>query len=341
MAVNKALDTDCLFSTLKARLGLPDHMPKKLPEAPEVIAKAFTFEKEHSDLFGGRSLAQVGVFYSDKTRDHTFFGNIRKGYYRDYAHALRLFFGAGISADTLFLFPETPEQYAVVILPSALIMREEELDSMRRYLANVGHVLVCGPSCLPECDSAWVLPTMPKLNNPSDFFDTMANGVALKDADWIVKTELTPSTEPNEWKAVAEGILYNPHRIGDGELEEAILELVCKYVAKPPVEILYSKGYWITMFETEDAVIAHFLAEDYDTDIDHELDQMRFHRSRVNYINKVELIGIDRTVRLCSDAKVEVYTPFCEESAEVQSNNGTHSITLPEKTSYAIMKFLK
>ncbi len=340
-AVNKVLDTDCLFSTLKSRLGLPDHMLNELPEEPALIGRAFGFEKDHPELFGGAPIAQVGVYYSDETRDHTFFGNLSKGYYQDYSHTLRAFFSAGISANTIFSFPKDTAEYPVVVVSSAAAMRKEEIAALRQYLAVGGRVIVSGPSPLEECQNEWRLPSRPTLEKPEDFFDTIAYGVWHKHAEWILKTEIAPSAEPCEWKQVASGLLYNPHRVGDGQIKESMIELVRRYAKAMPVEILSSRGYLITMFETEEALTVHFLAEDYDTDIDHRLDEMRFHRSRVNYVNQVEPLGVDRVVTVRSDAKVEVYTPFQEETTRVVSEDGILRITLPEKTSYAILRFLK
>lgn len=340
-AVNKVLDTDCLFSTLKARLGLPDHMLKELPEEPALIAKAFTFEKEHPDLFGGKPLAQVGVYYDSETRDHTFFGNLRKGYYKDYAETLRAFFGAGISANTLFSFPEDAKEYTVVVVPSAVAMSKDNALAMRRYAAAGGHVIVCGPSDLPECKNKWCLPDRPELASPDDFFDTIAYGVWHKHAEWILHTEVPPSAEPCAWKCVGEGIDYNPHRMADGKIGEGLLALVHRYVTKQPMEVLSATGYLMTFFEKEDGTVLHLLAEDYDTDIDHRLDEMRFHRSRVNYVNKVEPVGIEGAVTLRTTDEVRVYTPLNEGESRIEREGDVCRITLPQGTAYAILKILR
>ena len=136
-------------------------------------------------------------------------------------------------------------------------------------------------------------------------------------------------------------MIYNPHRMADKRIGQSMVELAGQYAKKLPVEVLSSHGYLITMFETEQALVVHFLAEDYDTDIDHKLDEMRFHRSRVNYVNKVEPIGVDRVVTVRSEKELTVYTPFNEEETDVCLQEGVYKITLPEKTSYAIMKFMK
>ena len=212
---------------------------------------------------------------------------------------------------------------------------------MQRYLANGGRVLACGPSNLPECKNQWDLPACPDLASPEEFFDTISNGVSIRHADWKTKTTVAPSEEPCKWQEVTSGLAYNPHRVSNGALDESLVSRVRDIVTTAPVEILSSRGYLITMFETEKDILVHFLAKDYDTDIDHQLDDMRFHRSRVNYINKVEPIGIDRLVELRSTAPVTIYTPFNEEETDVQSAGDTYRITLPPKTAYAIMKFSK
>ena len=108
-----------------------------------------------------------------------------------------------------------------------------------------------------------------------------------------------------------------------------------------PIEITSSEGYLITVFEDDAGITVHLLAEDYDTDIDHELDEMRFHRSRVNYVNKVEPIGVSRTVRLRATVAPTVYTPFREAETEIRRDGDETVLTLPEGTAYAILHFGK
>lgn len=102
-----------------------------------------------------------------------------------------------------------------------------------------------------------------------------------------------------------------------------------------------AKGYLSSMFETDDAYIVHLLAADYDTDIDHHLDEIRYHRSRINYINKVEPIDVDGKITVESKTVPEVYTPFNDDKSEVTLKDGICNINLPEKCSYAILRFNK
>lgn len=339
-AVNKVLDVDCCFSTLKDRLGLPGHILKELPDE-EVIGKAFGFEKDHPELFNGEQIGQIGVYFSYETQRHTCFGNMFKGYYADYSEALNLLFKKGINAHTVFTFPENTKEYPVIVVASVAAMLDEEKDALRKYIANGGKVIVTGPTPLEECENNWQLPTKPDIEEPSKFFSTIANGVWHRHADWITKTKLEPSTEANEWRKVSEGLFYNPHRLMDGEISDSYLELCEQYIRPLPLKVVEAEGYLITMFESKDSITVQLLAEDYDVDIDHELDEMRFHRSRVNYVNKVEPIGITDKVQIATEMIPDVYMPFTDGEAKLQKDGIVWTITAPEKCAYMIIKFSK
>ena len=336
-AVNKVLDTDCCFSTLKARLGLPDHMLRELPDEADVIGKAFSFEKDHPTLFDGEQIGQLGVYYSSDTRDHTMFGNLGKGYYRDYAGTLRALFRAGICAHTVFRFPQSTEQYPVILVPSAAVMSPDEIADMRRYLSVGGTIIATGPSPVGECRNTWQLPTRPDLADPLDFFDGIANGVWHKFADWISKTEIAPCADPCAFTEVSSGLYYNPCRVGEGDTAVQMLTLCRRYIKPMPVTVEASQGYLITMFRSDAGVSVHLLAENYDVDIDHHLDEIRFHRSRVNFVNYVKPIGVSEQITVTANTAPQVWTPFDETPSAVESANGTYRITLPEGTAYAIL----
>lgn len=340
-AVNKLLDTDCCFSTLKARLGLPDAMLKELPEEPELVERVYTFEKDHPELFCGEQVAQVGVYFSYETRNNTFFGSVNKGYYSDYAEALRSLSYAGISVHTLLHLPTDPEVYPVIVLASVLQMTDGERAAVERYRKAGGKVIVCGPSPLEFCESKWEFPTSPEINSSEDFFATIANGVWIKLPDWVSKTVFPESAEENRWREVADGLFYNPHRLRDKKIGDSFLELVKRYAKSLPLGTEDCKGYLTNIFETEDAFVMHFLAADYDTDIDHRLDEMRFHRSRVNFVNKVKAIGVTSKLLLRTDRAPTVYLPFDQGEAKIFCENGTCTVALPENTSYVIAKFPK
>ena len=338
-AVNKMLDADCLFSTLKARLGLPEHILDTLPEEADVIGRAFRFEKEHPELFSAKPISQVGVYFSDETRDHTMFGNIKDGYYADYSSTVLLLLSRGIGVSTLLRIPTDVEKYPVIILSSVASMTEDEISAIRKYVGAGGKVIVCGPSPLPECKNSWALPTRPEIASPAEFFDGIANGVWIKLADWMINTSPTPPSDKNEWREVSDGIYYNPHRVNESGVADTVAELSERFAKKLPVKVISAKGYIASVFGENGTTVIHLLAKDYDTDIDHELDEIRFHRSRVNYINKVEPIGISESVKIEAPTAPIVYTPFNDGVATVSRGEDGYTVTLPEKTAYAILYF--
>ena len=92
---------------------------------------------------------------------------------------LRLLFKAGISAQTIFSFPESPSAYPVILLPSAARMTAQEQCAMNAYIQNGGRVIVTGPSAAAGCESGYVLPTCPEIDNPSEFFGSIANHMPI------------------------------------------------------------------------------------------------------------------------------------------------------------------
>ncbi|MBQ7976307.1 MAG: hypothetical protein IJ300_11535 [Clostridia bacterium] len=338
-AVNKMLGADCWFSTLKDRLGLPEHILKTLPDESDVVGRAFRFEKEHPCLFDGEQIGQVGVFFSEETRDHTFFGNVNNGYCKDYGSTIKLLFENGISGHTIFEFPERPEEYPLILISSAVLMTEKEIQSLRKFLQQGGKVIATGPCGFPGCEGEWDLPSKPEIEKPEDFFGTAQ--VYYQPAKWKKETHFTPSAAPIMFKEIIPAFYYTPHRISDGEITELFLESLRKYMKQLPIKFICSNGYLINMFENKNTITVHLLAEDFETDIDHHLDEIRFHRSRVNYINKVEPAGVTQTLQLKANGRPAVYTPFNVSVPTVSENGNEYKISLPEKASYVILQFSK
>jgi hypothetical protein len=66
--------------------------------------------------------------------------------------------------------------------------------------------------------NSWKLPTAAKVNTPDELFDTISYGVWHRNAEWILSNTVEPTADPCEWKAVGEGLDYNPHRVSDGKI---------------------------------------------------------------------------------------------------------------------------
>lgn len=337
-ALNKILGSDVWIITLKPRLGLPESILANLPDEQHIVGKSFGFEVKHPELFRGKLVGQLGVYFSYETRDHTLFGGVVQGYSKDFQEALNMLFKGGLCPHTVFDFPKDTEKYPVILVPSPYKMRKDEIEAMEKYISAGGKIIVCGPCGIPQCNSKWTFEN--KLPSGTDFFARNPQPFNIKYL-WMGDVVFNTSTEADEWTNPCDGIFYNPHRISDMESTKSVFDLCDKYCCDMPVKIKEAKGYLSSVFETEEEYIVHFLAADYDTDIDHKLDEMRYHRSRINYINKVEPIGIDGKIIIESKNAPEVYTPFNDDKSEIVLKDGVCNINLPSKCSYVILKFNK
>ena len=204
---------------------------------------------------------------------------------------------------------------------------------MEKYLAAGGKVIALGP--VPFCKNDWQLPNRAN----ADIFSTVPDGVHVQRPK-IWSMPIDESNEPDLWREPMPSLYYHPHRLGDGN-KETVLELVRQFMKPMPVQVAYSKGYLCTMAEDNAGITVQFLAADYDVDINHELDAMRTHRSRVNLLTTITPIGTDRNVDIKADAPMQIHTPFNSTDATVTKNENGYTITLPESCSYAVCYFPK
>ncbi len=323
-AVNKMVGAGCWFSTLKARLGLPDAILATLPDDATPATTAYGFEKMHPALFNGHLLAQVAVLFPYETRNHTIFGSLFGGVCRDFTDTLRLLFTNGITPVVELQMPSSSEKCSLLILPSALRLTAEELQALQAFIADGGTVLATGPFALGEkWDAA--------ISAPDDFFTS---------DEWM-KTPFPAYPGQPEWQKLPSGVIWNPCRIQDAAtFASELLAKVRQHAIALPVQITAAKGFLTLVHQMPDhALTIHCLAADFDTDIDHELDEMRYHRSRVNLIIKAEPIGTDDIIELNTRFQVQAFSPLTPAQEPVITRQGENvSVTLPNKCPYAIIR---
>lgn len=336
-ALNKAVGSDLWLVTLKQRLGLPDHILETLPEEGDIVGRAFTYEKEHPELFAGQEIGRAAVYYSYETRDHTLFGSQTNGYYADYQKTLTRLLNERKNVLTVDGIPQDPGEFPLLIVPSAARMKDEERDALRRYLAAGGTAIVTGPSPLPECEHHWE-PANRVSCAPDDFFCRVENGGRIITPEWQKPSPVPPRDE-NRFREVLPGLYYDPCRSSDPAVMDGVLELFERFAPKPPVEVLSADGYYTTVFRSENVLTVHALAADYDVEIDEELDRMRFHRSRVNLITKIRPKGITGLIRVRAEKKPAVFLPFSDREAEIEKEGDHFTVKVPLDCYYAILSF--
>ena len=334
-ATSKILGADAWIGTLKARLGLPWHILDTLPNEQDIVGTAFGFEAAHPELYGGNLVGQVGVFYSYETRNHSFYGCLEKGSYKDYSEALKLLFSSGISAHTVFAFPEDATIYPVIMLSGVAKMLPQEIQAMEKYLAAGGRVIALGPTPLSYCKHNWKLPSQ----TTEDIFTTVPDGIHVQRPE-VWKSEVPITEQIESWQTPIEGLYYHSQRLCE-ENKADVLSLVDKFKREMPVQVTHSQGYLCATAEDENGITVQFLAADYDVDIDHRLDAMRTHRSRVNLLTTITPIEIDRKISIQASGSMQIYTPFNTEPAQITQCNNSFEITLPENCAYAVCYFPK
>ena len=336
-ATNKFLGADCYLSTLKPRLGLSKGELNKLPMEAELVKDAFTFENKHPDLFDGVSASQIAVYFSYETRNHSLFGGTVHGFIEDFSETLQLLLTEGIFADTVPDFPENTDTYKIVIVPSAYIFTDTEQQQLEKYLKAGGKVYANGPCGIKGVNSPWVLPGQPDCT-PEGFFSTIRDGVWFKPADWVQNTTFETPKGDFCWEEKADNLFYNPCRMEDADAKAELIKMLKKDLGKQDVEILCQQGYFISCFKTQKEKIFHFLAAEFDAQIDAHLDKIRFHRSRVNLITNATAKNVSREILIRTNKTPTVYLPFGGTAEAVRQGENV-KIIFPENTGYAIIKF--
>jgi hypothetical protein len=343
-ALNKMLGSSCWFSTLKARLGLPESEMAHLPDDPEAIAKAFTFETDHKELFDTELQAQVGVYFSYNTRNNILFGDIKNGYERDYTDTVSELFASGISVETLLELPKDSNKYSVLILPSALCLSEEEISSLESYMADGGRVIATGPFGLCDGNGEKSVKTFVAKYNVDMLFEEPERDDDFWDGEWQSSIKPKACSNPAEWHDIAENFIWHPMRLQDNDPSLNLAEKVKGYMREEEIEVLSSNGYLSSLHRSkddEDLLVLQMLAKDYDVKMDKELDARRKHRSRVNLITDAHAKNVSREVLLKTNyaiKDIEALSPFSSEKAKIIQEDSELKVILPQNCAYVMIK---
>ena len=223
-------------------------------------------------------------------------------------------------------------------MPGAAALTDDEAERLRRFADAGGKVLVTGPCGLAECASPWKLGGTVGARFWDYVPETVGKGPGVM--RWTQERVPAPDLTGANWREVRPGVFYHPGRLPDEKLAASLLERVRAFLRPLPVELRHTEGYLASIHRTKSgAFVAHLLAADFDTDIDHRLDEMRTHRSRVNFIDRVEPVGVPAWIEAATDLQAEVFTPFDDRPAKVtRGADGVLRISLPEKCAYCIVQ---
>ena len=268
-ALNQMHGFSTWFSTLKGRLGLPREELAKLPPDAAPIAGAFDFERLHPELFLERPRANCAVYFSERVKNDTCFGNCEQGYTRDFRFLMDALIRGGVMPDTVFDLPSDASEYRVVWMPSVVDLTPTEAAARDRYLAAGGVILSTGPETQDGL-----------ARRVEGDFDGLA---------WL-QGQAFPDDAPDEWREERPGLWRNPRRVP----ADAAVRL--KALAPQPVE---APGYAVTLR----GGTAHLLACDSELFYDEALEAKRTQHSHVRVIDHAvprgcaDFIATDRPVR--------------------------------------------
>lgn len=278
-ALNHMTGYSTWFSTLKGKLGLSRELLAGLPDDAAPIAAAFRFEKDHPELFSEELQYECAVFFSEKTKTDSYFGACETGATKDYRDLIRMLFSAGIRAETIFDFPENTAQCPCVLMPSVVLLSEEETAAMKRYLASGGTILRFGP------DSPAFFPARPE----KDF-------ESLK---WLCGQTFDSYRPADEWHEPKPGLWYDPAR------EPRDLLTMLRTKMRQDLPKVEADGFAVGIRKNS----IHLLALEYDLMIDEQLEAMRRQHSHVRLIREAKPKNCTRTIR-CSVPVAKIYCPL-------------------------------
>lgn len=324
-ALNKALGSSCWFSTLKGRLGLPDSVLATLPGDAEPAAKAFRFEREHPELFTGTPVSKTAIFFSYETRSNSCWG-VSRDYERELRAAVSLLFSSSCAPDMIHRIPENTEEFSVIVLPGTLLLTEQELLALRQFVKHGGTVFATGPSGLPG------------VHLEGEYPAHLETARLFQGFNWI-PDHFPPLRNERKWTEPEPGVFWHPDTLADHpETGKQLVERIRPLLPRDETEILSANGFYAFRYRNATHTLIHFLAADYETAIDEELDRIRFHRSRVHLITGATPLNTASEILLNCEAAIEVFSPLTGPQPEIRKNGKETVIEVPENAPYLICR---
>ncbi|MDY0175613.1 MAG: hypothetical protein RBT25_01835 [Lentisphaeria bacterium] len=333
-AMIKALGGNCWFSTLKGRLGLPERILRSLPGDAEPATRAFCFERDNPELFKGKPLARCKLLFSQYSHKQTAFGCMSKGYTRDFADTLNLLLEAGIMPELITELSGLKDTDLPLLLASVVGFTEPELEALQNFCASGGKVIAFGPCAYPSLKIDWQLP------------DRAGDKLELCATDWqrVWGSEIEAVKAEPLWHDLSAQISWHPWRLQDSP--DFKTELLAKLrETLPPAcgaELLSAQGFFASAFQYSPNIIRlFFVATQYEVEINKELDEMRYHRSRVNLYRSAPPCGQNGSVALKLQAGWKISRVILPLNSNPADWDSEGMIRLPENVVMLIVELRK
>lgn len=348
-AFNKFLGSSTWFSTLKGRLGLPDSKMTELKDDPELVGRAYNWEKLHPGLFGGETDTRTALFFSRWTRD--FYGMTPEDYTADYNSACIELLNHNVTFDVVTEIPASGGKYHTLVLPSAQCLSDGEYEALNGFLASGGRVIASGPvgrrdrraemRQTPWLAQFSIACEMADAVRPGSFppgaglrgevvsCRGFLNGTAVKSSEWIRIEH-------------GKGILFwTPGRM-QSDAEALDLPGVILRGESFPLEAEQAHGWRFRCFRgTSGEKIIHGLASAFEVSLMENLEKERKNPRGNNLISTIRRKDSDSELVLKTGegvSAVELYFPIAGDRTVVSvSAGGRMKLHIPEKVFYFLL----
>ena len=340
-AFNKFLGTGMWFSSLVHRLGLPDEEMRAMPDDSELLGGTFQAEVRHAEWFLADSAAEIAVFYSTSTQ--RFYGGRQDDFAADYAGLCRDLFARGHDADVVLEMPSAGASlYAVLLVPSAACLSDEEKAGLLAWVDAGRPALALGPLGFFDgdgnrrqpsvADELGVSVTLPDLARPPAFPDDGYGPVAVAEC-----------VSSQECWLPRPGLHWFPARCRDG-LPAAAGELL-QCLAPPAI---LPEGWYCRKYrDGQGRLLVHFLASQYEQELDDALEGRRDPNSRayrlLRIVKKIRpAAGTSRRITLALppwSGAAELLLPLIEPAPRrLAPGDGVVSFQLPADCGYFVVR---
>lgn len=349
-AFNKFLGSSTWVSTLKGRLGLPDSKMTALRDDPELVVRAYNWEKQHPGLFAGETDTHTALFFSRWTRD--FYGMTPEDYTADYNHACIELLNHNVTFDVVTDIPEPCGKYHTLVICSAQCLSDEEYGALNRFLASGGCVIASGPVGRRERRAEMRhSPWLAQFGIECEMMDAVHPGSFPPGPGG--SGEVIPcrgvfdgrERKASEWVRIERNdgvLLWTPGRM-QCNARELDLAGAIRSMERFPVDAERAGNWRFRCFRGRNGErIVHGLASSFTVSLMEELEKQRQNPRGNNLISAIRRKNSASEIVLKTEGsslRARLYFPLAGSESEIPVRDGSVIFSVPPAVYYFIVKF--
>ncbi|MFA5645888.1 MAG: hypothetical protein WDA18_06000 [Candidatus Ratteibacteria bacterium] len=141
-ALNKFFGTGCWISAGKGRVNVAADEMGNLPNEEDIVKEAYCYEQAHPELFQGKPLSSLAIFYSSDTKINR--GDLPGDYEESFRNLTTHCFEENIPASVITTLKEA-RNYPVIAMADIACLSENEQKILLSYLEEGGTIIASGP----------------------------------------------------------------------------------------------------------------------------------------------------------------------------------------------------